>query len=307
MTNETHGGGPVLVPLDGSEAAEAALGTALSLARALKAPVHFLGVDDIRPLVEQVLLEETATEHWLGSYFGDLLARLPPGAEPPPTTVLVGDPANQIIKHAQRTGARLIVMSTHGRGGLSRLWLGSVTDRVVRSAHVPVVTVRAETAPGGGSIGDHPIRRLLLPLDTSGSGESALEWATTIAVAAEADVHLLSIAAANDALYGTPYRESIPNLQALIDGLEKEAETYLETVAGRLKRQNLAVTTHVSRERPAAGEIVEYAKQQGVSMIVMATHGTGALTRALLGSVADKVVRTASVPVLLVPPRATDA
>jgi nucleotide-binding universal stress UspA family protein len=187
-------------------------------------------------------------------------------------------------------------MATHGRSGIGRWVLGSVADKVLRGASTPVLLVRADQTDV--VVTGHP-RRILVPLDGSDLAEQALPLAQELARRAGAALHLIrsvtwpwegsAAIAALDATRGAD----------LIEREEAAARAYLAAVSAGVARQGVAVTTSLCFG--SAGEaILANAAAGQADLIVMSTHGRGGLGRWALGSVADRVLHGASVPVLLV-------
>ena len=200
--------------------------------------------------------------------------------------------ADSILERARTGKADLIVMTTHGRGPLSRFGLGSVADELIRRAPMPVLLVRpSEKAPG--IIPEPVLDNILIPLDGSALAEQVLEPALELARLMEARCSLLRVvesrSSPGDGTPGGPPEKA-------------QAEAYLEHVAGRLREQGLQVRTRVVVARHAAEAILEEAEAQASNLIALATHGRGGLKRLLLGSVADKLVRGATSPVLVYRP-----
>jgi nucleotide-binding universal stress UspA family protein len=200
-------------------------------------------------------------------------------------------------------------MATRGRGPLGRFWLGSVADRLVRQASIPIVLVQPkDVAPD--LVIEPMIRRVLIPLDGSELAEQILEPALALGQAIPAEYTLLRVVKqmtpasydpANKRVSGL--REShMKQLQELDRQHWTEAQEYLERAAERLRARSLTVQTRVvAHEQPAAA-ILDDAQQHPVDLIALATHGRGGLKRLLLGSVADKVLRGATIPVLVYRP-----
>jgi nucleotide-binding universal stress UspA family protein len=297
----------VLVPLDGSTFGEQALPLALSIARRAGATLNVVRVhqpltpvyaDSIAPgtfeAEAKVLEQERA-------YLDGIVKRLTTGSSVPMTSALLEGPvvAEMLNGHAAVTKADLIVMTTHGRGPLSRFWLGSVADELVKRAAAPLLLVRPqETAPDHAA--EPVLRHILVPLDGSVLAERVLEPALTLGGLMQADYTLLRI-------YGPLVDTGLDPLSyAMVGGFEPSdeqlragANDYLNRVAVRLQQQGVNVRTHVALAPHPAGAILDTAQRLGVDLIALETHGRRGLPRLLLGSVADKVIRGASTPVLV--------
>jgi nucleotide-binding universal stress UspA family protein len=305
----------LLVPLDGSIFGEHALPLALSLARRLGATLQVVHVHvpvwgvygelggPYDETTDRALRERDR------AYVDAVVQRLAAVAAVPLSSALLDGPvADTIDRHAAATGADLLVMTTHGRGPLARFWLGSVADALVRQGSIPVLLVPPqEEAPDLAQ--DSVPRHVLIPLDGSELAEQVLEPALALA-AAQAEYTLLRVVkqmtpASYDPASGrvSGLRESLlKQLQELDRRNWTEAQDYLERLAERLRARSLTVQTRVvSHEQPALA-ILDDASTHGADLIALATRGRGGLKRLLLGSVADKVVRGATKPILVCRP-----
>ncbi len=260
--------------------------------------------------LEMIEASRTAREEEL-----EAVARAIEGATAAPvrSTVLDGEPSEAVARRVEEGDVDLVVMSTHGRGGLDRAWLGSVADRLIRRLSVPLLLVRPEEEDdddGGTPEGDEGgpelslepagIRQVLVPLDGSELAEAILEPVAALSRRTGASVVLLRTM--------PRLRNDPPYLPATVEGTEarfkerrQEAHAYLEGVAGRLRADGAEVADVEIREGVAAPTILERAGE-GADLVAMATHGHGGLRRWLLGSVSDKVLRGADRPVLIVRP-----
>lgn len=287
--------GPILVTLDGSELAEGALPYATKLAAALHTHLVLVTVSE-------------ATEGELGARFPDLkleidqsadayfrtyLERVRDRLQQPEARIVVrgGDATDQILNAANETGARMIVMSTHGRSGLRRWGYGSQLSKIAASS-VPVLAVGPQLLEARAAVELH---RILVPLDGSKFAEAALPAARTLADALAAHVILLRVQPWAATVY--PYVASTTYTPAIDDALEDEARIYLQQ---QVKAFSPPAEMRVARGDPAAA-IIDLVNGAGVDLVVMSTHARRGLVRAALGSVADRAIR-ANAPVLLVKP-----
>jgi nucleotide-binding universal stress UspA family protein len=306
----------LLVPLDGSDFGEHALPLALSLARRLGAALQVVHVHVPVLGVYGELGEpyDETTDRMLRerdrAYVDAIVQRLAAVAAIAPSSALLDGPvADAISRHATATGSDLLVMTTHGHGPLARFWLGSVADALVRQASIPILLVQPKEA--SPNLGQEPVvRRVLIPLDGSELAEQVLERALALGAATQAEYTLLRVVkqmtpASYDPASGrvSGLRESLlKQLQAMDRQQRTEAQNYLEHLAERLRARSLTAQTRVvSHEQPAAA-ILDDAQKSAVDLIALATQGRGGLKRMLMGSVADKVVRGATKPVLVYRP-----
>jgi nucleotide-binding universal stress UspA family protein len=189
------------------------------------------------------------------------------------------------------------MMTTHGRGGLSRLWLGSVADRFVRSSVHPVMLVKPTTAPAHP--GPFEPRRIVVPLDGSPLAEAALPYATSLARAFGARLMLLR-GLIHFGGFDIAHLSLNPKR---LDAERIEVEAYLEERVAAVRRAGVEAETFLLRDPGLAEAIANRAEDD---LIVMTTNGRGGLDRQVFGSVADKVVRSATCPVMVIRPTGRD-
>ena len=289
----------ILVPTDGSDVSESAARRAFALAAQLDATVHLLGVVDTNVVAGGSYLGGSshirerlheAANTWVGRLSADATDR---GIEHV-TAVETGVPAATIIDYAAEHGIDVIAMGTAGRGGVARMVVGSVTDKVVRTAPVPVLTVNQRVLE---ATNDDAITSLLLPTDGSDPAEAAARRGLDLAARLGATVHILSAADTDVAGGLLP----LDDPDDITDQLLDRADDNCASIATEAADRGLDVVT-VTREGTPAGEIVEYTADNDIDMIVMGTQGRGGFERLVVGSVADSVVRKAPVPVMTVRP-----
>lgn len=293
----------ILFPTDFSEVAQYAGRYATLLARKLDAGLHVLHAlpptlgklaglaltelhEAARRKAEADLEELLQGEGWHG-----LRIR---------TTVAIGLIEEEILKAAE--GSDLIVMGAHGWTGLSRALLGSVTEKVARISPCGVLAIRHPEVrvelPWGRVLGGRwkakeqlELQRILVPLDGSALAESALPEVKELARPFEASLTLLRVIPPYLSPGVKPPEEFMARDQA-------EAEGYLKTKQQELEAEGFSIEV-VVRAGDAAHEILDYAEAREVDLIAMATHGRSGLSRWLLGSIAEKVLRGSDIPVLL--------
>ncbi len=292
----------ILIPLDGSAHAEHAVPVGLSVARSMGGQVELIGVEDLNPLVESWITGADHYRKWLATYFERLTVAIRAVSNVPVVSTMAAGRVDEVlVAHAEQNQADLVVMATHGRGPLGRAWLGSVADRLVRHISKPVLLVRP-TADSEVELTDaHRFERILIPLDGSDLAEVSLEWAKTIGIGEGAAYTLVR---AVPQPWSSP-AELYPDttvMEKLYHKSVENSEQYLSVVAAPLRDAGLTVQTDVRERVSAAHGVLDSAAQNDVDLVVIATHGHGGLRRLTMGSVADKVVRGASVPVLLIRP-----
>lgn len=280
----------VLVPLDGSPAAETILPYVELIASRTGASLHLLTVihgpeaEASRVSKAFAYLERTAD---------DLSAR---GLSCSKETT-AGSEAEVILTEAASKGADLIAMSTHGRSGLARWVLGSIADKVVHGTSKPLLLVRAHDS------GQRPlpqIDRILVPLDGSELSMSVLPYVEEMARALAAELVLYSAVPPLDIYPGT---EMTPGrVGDIIDDLLHQAQSFLGTVAKEVDGRGKVKARTVATIGFPVDEILRVAEEVKAGLIAVATHGRSGLNRWVMGSVADGVVRRSPFPCLLVRP-----
>jgi nucleotide-binding universal stress UspA family protein len=296
----------IVVPVDGSSFGELALPVALGIACKSGGEVRLVTV--ITPLTldqtegEGDSLEEgrllLARGH-AESYQAELQKRvILSGCDVPISChVETGPVVRKLDEHARNAGADLLVMTTHGRGPLQRAWLGSVADGLLRRTPCPILAIR----PKEGEelrLEERGFRHILVTLDGSPESREILPFAQALAAVSGARVSLLRVLPPHFPLASPFASHSSHGFQGLKEE-ESAALGALEREAAGLRDQGIDVGIEVlSGAHPAEG-ILEFAEARDVDVVAMATHGRGGVARLILGSVADKVVRGGSVPVLL--------
>lgn len=297
----------ILVPLDGSVFAESALPHALSLAEKTKASVRLAMVNEPVDLPPGVWAEAFLANHahYLDTITESVRSRAAPGVSVS-STLLEGEVSKALAAEADVT-SELIVMSTHGHGGISRMWLGSVADELLRLSPVPVLLIRPQKGEEGAAPEEvKAVRHIVVALDGTPFGEQAIEPALALAESLDAATTLLR-AVAFPAMISSYMPDTVQGNDAFVAEAEGEARSYLEQLKGELGLSDKDVHYDVRvTARPANG-IMEYAESNGADLIAMASHARHGVSRAVLGSVADKVVRGSHVPVLIVHPSTDDA
>jgi nucleotide-binding universal stress UspA family protein len=314
----------ILVPLDGSMLAEKALPYAVRLANRLDARLYLVRSVEVPLLTGNVKRVEKELVEDAEAYLGRVTRWISTRTLKPHTDlirintrVLRGDPAKEICYYVNSEDIDLVLMSTHGRGGLPRLITGSVAGKILHQLSVPVMLVRpfeqkysqllAETFSGVGEPYSDRFQaeggRVVLTLDGSDLSEAALEPACELALKLKAELHLLRVNyAAMPLLYADLTGMGYASAPIYPDGPEQEAisQAYLTRMAARVVEKGLQPVTAV-RSGDVAEQIVEYARLVEADALVMATHAPGDLGWVLTGSTAEEVMRLSHLPVLMLP------
>jgi nucleotide-binding universal stress UspA family protein len=293
----------ILVPLDGSKLAEAAIPAAASLAQMLDAPVTLLHI------IEQDAPQEIHDDHHItqadeaSTYLEQVAKRdFPPGLQVDAHvhTAGVKDIAGSIVEHAMKEfQPDLIVMCTHGRGGVRELLYGSIAQQVVAQGITPLLLIKPEVSTSRL----FQLNQILVPLDSGPVHDDSLPVTQELANAYHASVHLLTVIPTFSTVSGETAAASslLPaTSSALLDMKVENAVEDLQEHIDELKKAGVQVTAEVTRGDPAA-EIVKNAEKLNVDLIVLSTHRKAGTAAFWARSVAPNIVRRARVPILLIP------
>lgn len=197
-----------------------------------------------------------------------------------------------ICSAASELAADLIVMGSQGRRGLPRFVLGSVAERVVRFSSVPVLTVHSTDCIAVLAGGMDRFRHILAPTDFSDSSQWGIDTAVSLALDLEASLTLVHVYEPASYTYYAIDPAIVAEVEAEARG---QLDGVLARVRGRCPKAEGVLCTGAAWEG-----ILDAAKECGADLVVLSTHGRRGLSRALLGSVTEKIVRLAPVPVLTV-------
>jgi nucleotide-binding universal stress UspA family protein len=288
----------ILIPLDGSPHAEQALPLAkLFAARFQSSVVLFQAIEPF-----------SKRAHEGGALAGDDLVELSrrqasqylktighsfPGGLAVEHEVGVGSAATAILELAESAHIDLIAMATHGRTGLQRWVYGSVADKVLSGARLPILFVRASEAPQAPV----SIRRILVPLDSSTLAERALVVALQLAKTFDVEVALVRVC--EPSAYLQDGIAAATSSAALDEAVRVTVEEYLTEKTQEVRSQGVRVRWE-TQFGVAAERILDAAQKQAASLVVMSTHGRSGIGRWILGSVADRVLCASRIPMLLI-------
>ena len=308
----------VIVPLDGSDLSEQSLPYAELIAKSLNVPVELVQAYDILPpsllggsnrqgVVSA--LEEGSRARALVS-MENQRRRLEGDGLSVNLVAQRGPAADVIVAVAGGDPTALVVMSTHGRGGISRWVMGSVTDKVLHTIPNPMLIVRANVL--GPAAPESSLRSVVVPLDGSPLSELAIPHAISVAGALSAGITVLRITPSEDQ-YRTQLNLALPEMgtgtmpdfdMASPDELTAddaaEASGYLDDVRNRMSIDHAhGVATEHQVNDNIAQTIIERSSAQP-SLVAMTTHGRSGVGRMVLGSVTDRVIRHSNLPVLVI-------
>jgi nucleotide-binding universal stress UspA family protein len=292
----------VLVPLDGSRLAENSLVYLDALRGLGESEVLLLSVvdeaEDFHSLRPEEAREREANllSTYLREVAADVEEHLGISVE---TKVVTGSPAACVLEEATGYSPDLLVISTHGRSGISRWRLGSVADKVIRGASCNTLVVGPKASERTVWLDARimeAFKAILVPLDGSSLAEETLPVAATFAESFGSSIHLVRVVPIPTVADGVGEGAYMPDL---LNTLVESAQAYLENAADRLGRQDVITSALVGS---AAAQLEEYAKESGIDLVIMTSHGRSGFVRTALGSVTDRMLGGPA-PVLVVRPR----
>ena len=305
----------VIVPLDGSQLAEQALPYAQLVAKGMSIPIELVEAFDVLPpavrnrssmmALDQMLKEARRRAE---AYLSGVRNKMKATGCDVATAAVAGVPEQALVTRAGADPNALVAMTTHGRGGIARWALGSVTDKLLHTVLNPMLIVKATAAPAP----QVAIRTVLAPLDGSDLAESALPHAAGLAAGLGARVVLARVSPTSDyysKLIGAGTVRMLSSSDFSKEWCDQQAQTDSEEAIDYLIRVQRRLTAeypdqcpvgvlHLPRDSVAEAIIQQVSDHQ--TLVVMNTHGRGGLGRMLLGSVTDRVVRHSDAPVLVV-------
>ncbi len=310
----------IIVPLDGSDASRQVLPYARSIAKTVGATLHLIGVLEPLNRVDNLSRmgsgaqnapmsqsELVLSEDWralVGGLRREARERLDAAAEETrsrgiETTVelLEGEAAEQIIAAGNRQGESLIAMSTHGRSGIGRWMLGSVTDKVVKHTATPVLIIRAQREEPPDDVA---LSRVVLPLDGSELAERAIPHAVAFANAFGAGITILR--SSSPTAYGFGYADyyAAQTYTDISSEVLSDVRDYVTSAVGRIQGMGVASVEERTPEGNPGAAIIDEVGDDRTKLVVMTTHGRTGVGRWVLGSVTDRVIQHSAGPVMVI-------
>lgn len=287
----------ILVPLDGSNAAEIVIPYVEELAAKLGAEIFAVSVfespDDMSHL-HRYYLERMVDQ--MQRQINELRPINPVKIN---SEVLQGKPAQQLLRFADEINVNLIVMASYGSSGRESKLLGNIATKVLWSTAKPVLLIRT---PASEALIKRKrlIDKILVPLDGSKTGETIVECAEVLAEAVGAELVLLQVLEPLRIVAGfeTVALSSIPQGE---ESIKASAGAYLNKVEKPLKEKGIKTSTEILWGS-AAERIIEYADGKSIDLITISSHGRSGVGRWVLGSVTEKVLQVGDKPVLVARP-----
>ena len=288
----------VLCPVDFSDISQHALDHAAAIAHWYQAPLTLLHVFATVPTMDAPpLVLEDADRECLQKSIRQMAAGLPADVRVDVRVEQAEHVHSEVLRQLAATGADLLVLGTHGRSGFQRLFLGSVTEKVIRKATCPTLVVppRAADVPP-----DAPVRfkRILCAIDFSESSLSALAYALNLAEEADAHLTLLHVIEMPPELRENPLAPEF-DIDRIHAAAEADARRRLQDLIPDQARTYATVDTAVV-EGGAYRRVLQRAAEEQADLIVMGVHGRSAIDLLVFGSTTHHVIRAATCPVLIV-------
>jgi nucleotide-binding universal stress UspA family protein len=295
----------LLIPLDGSKTAERVLPYARYLAARLKLRVELMAIIEMTelaahappgraPVYEKMVDNETARSE---AYLNGVAATF--GGMEVQCTVEKGRPGEVLARRSGAGSGLLMAMTTHGRSGVGRVLMGSVAEKVLRTAGSTLIVRADDETP---TVLDAKFAAIIVPLDGSELAAAVLPQAAELARALGAEVILFRAYHIPYSAYADEESLALANYDQLTVEMRDEATKYLEEKAAELRRLGVEKVSCVSREGRPADEIIALGRKTADNLIVMGSHGRSGVERWVLGSVAETVARHAAGPVLIAHP-----
>ena len=289
----------ILVPLDGSHLAEAALPAAVSLSRALAAPVTLMHIIEQDPPAEVHRDHHLTNSTEAEEYLRDVARRFEVRVETHVHTAPVADVARSIAEHTTAEfQPELIILTSHGNGGMHDLFFGNIAQQVAATGGTPVLLVKPVGIPA-----PFQIKRILVPLDNESVHDKVLPTAETLAKACEAQLDLLCVIPTRGTDSGAHAAAGtmLPmTAEAYLDIAGEIAQEHFQAHLDEFAKAGIPATAEIVRGDPAP-VIAKTAECLGADLILFGTHGRAGLDAFWNRSVAAAVARRTKIPLLLIP------
>lgn len=279
--------------LDTSELSENVIPYAVHLADKMWSELDVVSVTDGEGYSERLV------KAYLDRITGEIKE---PGIRKKRSVILHGKAADQILDYVDKNRIDIVAMASHGYSGIKRWFIGSTADKIVRGAKIPVLLVHCKEKPV-------PLQKsaafthIMLPLDGSRAAEAAIPYAEAIIERFKVKkVSLLRVVSPLANRYaGPPESYVVDYTNKVMQALEEDATNYLKQTARLFEEKGITVSTAMVIGSPTA-EILKNIEYRGIDLVIMSTHGRTGLGRWILGSIADKILHSAEIPLLLIRP-----
>ena len=297
----------ILVPLDGSQLADCVLPHVVAIARPFGAETTLLRVLEKNHAGTSAqlfdLLNWQINKTRTALYLDKIQARLQKSSIRVRTEVLEGLIAEGITEYAQTQGMKLIILSSHGRHGLTQWGISSVTQKIILSAQTSLLIIRAhQYGVGSGELTETPIyQHILVPLDGSQRAENVLPIITQLANFHKSQIHLAQVVQTPEmARQMPPAREDIELSDRVVERNRKEAERYLEQLKSRSYLEGITVQTHLITSDNTAVALHQLGEQEHIDLVALSAHGYSGNHQWPYGNIVNNFIMYGKVSLLIV-------
>lgn len=297
----------ILVPLDGSQLADCVLPHVVAIARPFDAKITLLRILEKNHAVTSAqlfdLLNWQINKTKSALYLDKIRARLQKANIRVQTEILEGLIAEGITEYAQSHGMKLIILSSHGRHGLTQRGISSTTQKIILSAQTSLLIVRAHQYVGhSDELTEAPVyRHILVPLDGSQRAENVLPIITKLANFHESQIHLVQVIQTPEmARQMPPSREDIELSNRVVERNRKEAERYLEQLKSRSYLEGIAIQTHLIISDNATVALHQLVEQEQIDLVTLSAHGYAGNHQWPYGNMANNFIMYGKVSLLIV-------
>lgn len=297
----------ILVPLDGSQLADCVLPHVVAIARPFDSEITLLRMLEktqagtSAQLFDLVNWQINKTRATL--YLEKIKAQIQREKTRVQTTVIEGLVADGITEYAHSHGIKLIVLSSHGRNGLTRWGISSITQKIIMSAQTSLLIVRAhQDGIHSDELSERPLyRRILVPLDGSQRAENVLPIVTQLAQFHRSQIHLVQIIQTPEmARQMPPTREDVDLSNRIVSRNQEEAGRYLEQLKSRSFLEGLTIQIHLITSDNTAVALHQLVEQENIDMVALSAHGYSGIHQWPYGSMVNNFVQYGKVPLLVV-------
>ncbi|MDD2921651.1 MAG: universal stress protein [Anaerolineales bacterium] len=292
----------ILVPLDGSQLAECVLPHITAIARSFDAEVTLLRMLEKNQAIPSGQLFDLV--NWqinktkAALYLEKIKARFQESGLRAQTAVLEGLVAEGITEYAQNQGMKLIVLSSHGRNGVTQWGISSITQKIILSAQTSLLIIRAHASCESETPN---YQRILVPLDGSQRAEHVLPIVTQLVRIHKSKIHLVQVIQTPEmARQMPPTAEDLDLANRVVARNREEAERYLEQVKSRSVLEGVTVQTHLITGNNAAAELHRVAEQEHIDLVALSAHGYSGNHQWPYGSTVNNFILYGKAPLLIV-------
>jgi len=298
---------PILVPLDGSQLAECVLPHVVAIAQSFNAEITLLRILEQNQTGSSAqlfdLLNWQINKTKAVLYLEKTKTRFQESGLRARTSVLEGLEAEGITEYAQNQGIKLIVLSSHGRNGLTQWGISNVTQKIILGSLTSLLIIRAhQSGEQPAKLSKTPLyQRILVPLDGSQRAENVLPIITQLAHFHQSQVHLVQVVQTPEmARQMPPSPEDIDLSNRLVTRNREEAVRYLEQVKSRSILEGIAVQTHLITSDNAAVALHQLAEQEQIDLVTLSAHGYSGMHQWPYGSMVNNFIMYGKISLLIV-------